>query len=250
MDKISVGAVSYLNTRPLLYGWETSGLAGMADVVEDYPARIASMLSAGTIDVGLVPVAALHRIPDPHIITDYCIGTEGEVASVAIFSELPLEQVDTILLDYQSRTSVTLARLLMADYWKKDVRFEHAPADFRSRIHGATAGVVIGDRALEQRQLSPYVYDLGSAWRDHTGLPFVFAAWVANKQLPAAFISRFNDMNAYGLSRIDEVVAHNPYPVYDLHKYYTENISYTLTPDKRMGLERFLRDSAPYLPEL
>lgn len=243
LDKrIRIGAVSYLNTRPLLYGFRRSGLMERVDLVEAYPARVAAMLLNDEVDVGLVPVAIIPLLQESHIITDYCIGADGEVASVGIFSELPLEQVDKVLLDYQSRTSVNLARVMLKEYWKKSPVLEDAREDFRSHIKGTTAGVVIGDRALEQLQISPYYYDLGTAWKQHTGLPFVFAAWVANKVLPEDFQDAFNRANAYGISHMEEVVASEKlYPVYDLMDYYTRNISYQLDDRKRQGLALFLQ---------
>ena len=235
LDKrIRIGAVSYLNTRPLLFGLKRSGLMDRIDLVEEYPARI------DEIDVGLVPVAIIPRLKEAHIVTDYCIGAEGEVASVALFSEVPVEQVSRVLLDYQSRTSVNLAKVLLKEYWKLNPVLEDAREDFRDFISGNTAGVVIGDRALEQRKTSAYSYDLAAAWKAHTGLPFVFAAWVANKALPDDFTDAFNRANGYGIKHIDEVVAENPYDVYDLKKYYTENISYQLNETKRKGLDLFL----------
>jgi chorismate dehydratase len=223
-----------------LYGIRRSELMDRIELVEEYPARIAARLINDEIDVGLVPVAIIPLLNEAHIITDYCIGTEGEVASVALFSEVPMEEITTVLLDYQSRTSVNLARILLKEYWKKQVALVDAKEDFRSAIKGTTSGIVIGDRALEQRTRSPYVYDLGTAWKAHTGLPFVFAAWVANKELGADFSEAFNQANGYGISHIADVVAENEYPVYDLTKYYTENISYQLTEDKRKALELFL----------
>ena len=238
--RIRVGAVSYLNTRPLLYGLKRSGLMDRIELIEEYPSRIAAMLLNDEIDVGLVPVAIIPELKEPHIITDYCIGAEGEVASVGLFSEVPIEQVTRVLLDYQSRTSVNLAKILLKEYWQKEVLFEEAKEDFRPEIKETTAGIVIGDRALEQRKLSPYIYDLGTAWKAYTGLPFVFAAWVANKPLGEDFEDAFNRANGYGVSHISEVVAENPYAVYDLTKYYTQNISYHLDAEKKKGLALFL----------
>ena len=210
------------------------------DLLEEYPSKIATMLLNDEIDVGLVPVAVIPHLKEAHIITDYCIGTEGEVASVGIFSEVPIEDIKTVLLDYQSRTSVNLARVLLKEYWKLSPILEDAKEDFRAHIKGTTAGVVIGDRALEQRKISAYRYDLGSAWKAHTGLPFVFAAWVANKPLGEDFEDAFNRANGYGVSHIDEVIAGMDYPVYDLITYYTKNINYRLTEEKREGLKLFL----------
>lgn len=213
---------------------------GRISLTEEYPAKLAEQLISDQIDVGLIPVAMIPRLKESYIISDYCIGTEGEVASVALFSEVPMEQIETVILDYQSRTSVNLARILLKEYWKKEVVLEEATPDFREKIKGTTAAVVIGDRALEQISMSAYMYDLGAAWKAHTGLPFVFAAWVANKQLDDAFADAFNKANAYGVNHIDEVLAGLNYPGYDLKKYYTENLSYPLTGEKRKGLALFL----------
>ena len=119
-------------------------------------------------------------------------------------------------------------------------QFIDGGTDFIEHISGVTAGVVIGDRALLQRNVSKYTYDLALAWKQMTGLPFVFAAWVANKKLDPDFIDAFNRANAYGVNHIDEVLATVSFPWYDLKKYYTQNISYTLTDDKQKGLNLFL----------
>lgn len=240
MDKIKVGIVNYLNTKPLVYGIQHSPVSDRLILIEDYPSNIARLLLDGSIDVGLVPVAVIPHLREYHIVTDYCIGCTGPVASVALFSEVPVNQVEQVLLDYQSRTSVALAKILMREYWQIQPTVTDTKSDYRSKIKGTTAGLVIGDRALEQRKTSPYIYDLGEAWKDFTGLPFVFAAWVSNKPLPANFISEFNAANKLGLENIETVVAENPYPIFDLHSYYREHISYELTAEKRKGLEKFL----------
>lgn len=241
MDKtVKVGAVSYLNTKPLMYAFKHGLKIEGMEIVEEYPAKIASMLLSKEIDVGLVPVAIIPKLKEHHIISNYCIGAEQEVASVCLFSEVPLEQIEKVILDYQSKTSVALARVLIERYWKLPVIFEEAGINFRDEIKGTTAAVVIGDRAFEQRKISAFNYDLAAAWIDFTGLPFVFAAWVSNKKLPEDFIYEFNEANKKGLENIDAVVSENSSPHYDLKKYYTENISYDLTADKRKGLEKFL----------
>lgn len=105
-NKIKVGAVSYLNTKPLIYGFEKGMMKDEVELVIDYPGKIAQALLDDTIDVGLVPVAIIPRMKECHIVSDYCIGANGPVASVCLFSEVPLEKITTVLLDYQSRTSV------------------------------------------------------------------------------------------------------------------------------------------------
>lgn len=243
MDKKwRIGAVSYLNTRPLLLGMEQSPFRDSIDLVKSYPAQIAQDLLDDTIDIGLVPVAIMPLLSNPQIVSKYVIGSEDEVASVALFSQVPMEQIEKVYLDYQSRTSVQLAKVLLAQYWKKEVEFLIATEGYINEISGTTAGVIIGDRALASLKRFIHIYDLGLAWKQHTGLPFVFAAWVANKAIPSAFMEAFDAANEYGLKHLDEVIALIPASeqVYDLHKYYTENISYELTPEKRKGLEKFL----------
>src|SRR5688500_1631846 len=121
------------------------------ELVEDYPAKIAEQLINDKIDVGLVPVAIIPKLKEYFIVSDYCIGADSEVASVCLFSEVRVEEIKEVYLDYQSRTSVNLAKILLREYWKLDVEFIDAKGeDFRNKIKGSTAGVVIGDRALEQ----------------------------------------------------------------------------------------------------
>jgi chorismate dehydratase len=238
--KIRVGAVSYLNTKPLLYGIERAPVSSEIELIIDYPASIANMLLNDEIDMGLVPVAIIPLMDEAHINGDYCIASNGNVASVCLFSETPIEKVERVLLDYQSRTSVQLARILMKEYWRISPELVDAGKDFREHIKGTTAGVVIGDRALEQRSISTYVYDLAEAWKGFTGLPFVFAAWISNKRLDPDFIKAFDEANRQGLLHIDDVVAENPYPLFDLHDYFTKHLDYRLDDLKRKGLEKFL----------
>ncbi|HTM91071.1 MAG TPA: menaquinone biosynthesis protein [Flavisolibacter sp.] len=242
MKKIRVGAVSYLNTKPLLYGIKRHPVLKEIELVEDYPSKIAQMLIDDEVDIGLIPVAATLRLKEWYIDSDYCIGGNGPVASVCIFSEVPIEEIEKVYLDYQSRTSVNLAKILLKEYWKKDVVFVDATGeDFREQIKETTAGVVIGDRALQQRSQSKYIYDLSEAWKNHTGLPFVFAAWIANKKLPEEFIAAFNEANALGLEKIDEVISENVFPDFDLKAYFTSCVSYPLDEEKKKGLELFLK---------
>lgn len=241
MEKIRTGIVNYLNTRPLIYGLEKPPVAERIELIGDYPSNIARMLISGEIDLGLIPVAVIPQLPEYHIVGDYCIGAEGEIASVALFSEVPMKEIEKVYLDYQSRTSVALLRFLMKEYWGIQPEIIEATGeDYREKITGTTAGLVIGDRALEQRKISTFIYDLGSEWKKITGLPFVFAAWVSTRQLPEEFIELFNAANAMGLEKIDEIVAANPFPLYDLKKYYRLHLSYKLDEFKKKGMQRFL----------
>ncbi|MEP6675275.1 MAG: menaquinone biosynthesis protein [Ferruginibacter sp.] len=239
--KIRVGAVSYLNTKPLIYGFEQGMIKDRMELYFDYPANIAAMLLKDETDIGLIPVAVIPKMQEYHIISEYCIGCDGEVASVCLFSDVPINEIKTILLDYQSRTSVALLKILLKEHWNIAPELVATTAGYENNISGTTAALVIGDRALKQRSRSAYIYDLGAAWKEMTGLPFVFAAWIANKKLPEDFIHAFNTATGAGMQHIDAIVAANVFPDYSLHQYYTKNIDYQLDDEKREGLKLFLR---------
>jgi chorismate dehydratase len=240
-SKIRVGIVNYLNTKPLIYGLEKEPICEMIELIGAYPSRLAQMLKDDEIDIGLIPVAALLELSSYHIIGNYCIGTEGEIASVGLFSEVPMKEIKKIYLDYQSRSSVELLKWLITESWGiKPEMVQAEDEDYRQEIKGTTAGLVIGDRALEQRKISTFIYDLGSEWRAITGMPFVFAAWVSTKPLPEEFIKAFDEANSLGLLHIEDIVAAASYNLYDLKKYYTLHLSYQLDDRKKAGMEKFL----------
>ena len=240
--KIKVGVVSYLNTRPLVYGLKLPPIARDIELIEETPAKLADLLLTDQIDVGLVPVAIIPEMKQYFIASDYCIGTETEVASVCLFSEVPIHDIKKVYLDHESRSSVALLKWLMREYWGISPEIIQAVDDsYRKKIDGTTAGLVIGDRAFEQRKVSTFIYDLASEWRAITGLPFVFAAWISNKPLPELFIQRFNDANALGLKHIDEIAQSQKFDLFDLKKYYTLHLSYKLDQRKREGMKLFLQ---------
>ena len=230
-----------MNTRPLLYGLERPPINEMIELVPGYPAKLAELLANDEIDLGLVPVATLPGMQEYHVVGEFCIGAEGEIASVALFSDVPMARIKKVWLDYQSRTSADLLKYLMKEYWGinpelADARDEH----FLDEIKGETAGLVIGDRAFRQRRVSNFIYDLGSEWKAITGLPFVFAAWVSKKPLDPGFIELFNEANRMGLAHIDKIVEETQFELFDLKKYYNLHLSYTLDERKRKGMELFL----------
>ncbi len=241
MSKIKVGIVNYLNALPLLYGIQKEPFINNIELIIDYPAKIAGMLLEGSIDVGLVPIAIIPQMKEWHFANDYCIGTQGEVASVSLFSEVPVENIEQVLLDYQSRSSVALLKYLLKDYWKISPELVDTNSDaYINNVKGNTAGLIIGDRALENYSRFKYRYDLGTAWKNHTGLPFVFAAWISNKKLPDSFTSAFNEANAAGLNYIDTIVANTQFTGFDLKKYFVYHLNYLLDDAKRKGFDKFL----------
>jgi chorismate dehydratase len=135
-----------------------------------------------------------------------------------------------------------LARILLQEFWKKDIQCIKAEEGYIQSIQGTTAGVIIGDRALANLTEFEYVYDLGEAWVTHTGLPFVFAAWMSNQPIPESFQMLFNEANAYGVEHIQEVLAQLPARThgYDMEQYYTQNIEYILSDEMQQGMNLFL----------
>lgn len=247
---LKLTAVSYLNTKPLLFGIVSKDLHKSLQLSLEHPAACAEQLKNGKTDLALIPVATIRDIPHARIISDFCIGSIDKVRSVVIYADKPLEEISTIMLDYESKTSVALAYILLNEYWKLSPQIVAAEPGFESLIKNEVAAVVIGDKALEWEGKFKYTYDLGEAWKKHTGLPFVFAAWVATKEIDQAFIAEFNDALAYGIEHIPSLmyILPNPNKELDLYSYFTENISYNLDEDKRKGLSLFLKKWDEYAP--
>lgn len=243
MEKYTLTAVSYLNTKPFMFGILSSRIAQQLDIQLDIPSKCAERLSSGQADIGLVPVGALHEIPNARIISDYCIGSTGAVRTVCIFAEKPLSQLTHIYLDYHSRTSVELAKVLLEQYWKVSLQPIPATPGFEQRIGGTVGGLIIGDRAFGLEARYPFVYDLAEAWTTFTGLPFVFAAWVSTVPVSDDFIADFNHALHTGINRIRDLMLliPPPYAAFNLKEYYTQNISYRLDDAKREGMNRFLK---------
>ena len=145
---IKITAVSYLNTKPLLYGLFKSGLNEQIDLQLDIPSVCADKLVAGTVDLGLVPVASIPKLQHPHIVSDFCIGADGAVKTVCIFSDCPIEDLTHLYLDFHSRTSVQLAQVLLREYWNIQPILMQAKEGFIEKINGTTGAVVIGDRTI------------------------------------------------------------------------------------------------------
>lgn len=232
--KIKVSAVSYTNTLPFVFGLQQAEIIDQIALSVDHPSECARKLIADEVDLGIVPVAALLQIPNSQIISSYCLGADGPVNSVFVFSEKPIHEVNTLRLDEQSRTSNLLAQVLFKYHWKKDIKvIPKGDAD---------AFVQIGDRTFGQVDLHAYAYDLSEHWKNYTGLPFVFAVWVANKSLPTHFVDAFDSALGYGLAHRDEVIRQLPIiPNFDAALYLHKQIDYVFDADKKLALKEFLR---------
>ena len=239
--KIKITAVSYLNTKPFIYGLFRSNLADHIDLSLDIPSVCAQKLQNGEAELALMPVAAIPDLGEAWIVSDYCIGSTGKVKTVCVFSERPLREIKKIYLDFHSRTSVQLVQILCAHYWKITPEFISATEGFEQHIQGDTAAVIIGDRTVGKDLRFPFVYDLGEAWTQWTGLPFVFAAWVSKKPLSTAFLAKFNEALEFGIQHLPELVKVLPaMSNLNLDDYFRHNISYHLDEGKWNAINRFL----------
>ncbi len=243
MQKIKISVVSYLNSKPFIAGLSQSEIVDKIDLQLDIPSVCAQKLLDGKVDIGLIPVAVIPKLKEKYIISNYCIGAVGKVASVMLYSEVPLEKITEVLLDYQSRTSVSLVKVLAQKFWKVSPKWIAANENFETEIKETTAAVIIGDRTFGLENKYKFSYDLAEEWQKFTSLPFVFACWVSNKQLPETFITEFNAALKRGLNNRSELIIElqksNKYAT-NVDTYLNQNIDYDYDSAKKEGLELFL----------
>ena len=242
---IRITAVSYLNTKPFLYGLLQSDISQEIELSLDIPSVCAQKLRDGEADLGLIPVAGIPELETPHIVSNYCIGAVGAVKTVCIFSDVPLHQIETLYLDYHSRTSVELTKILLEKYWFASPLLLKSDDTYLEKLGGTTAGLAIGDKTIDLDKKFRFVYDLGEAWENYTGgLPFVFAAWISCKPLDETFLKKFNKALETGLKHIPELIYLLPTQEngFDLKEYFTKYISYDFDAKKHKALRRFLSE--------
>jgi chorismate dehydratase len=239
--RYSVSIVSYTNTLPLRFGINKSKVLDEMDLQLDIPAVCAQKLIDNKVDIGLIPVAVIPQLKEYYIISKYCIGSNDKVDTVKLYSHVPLEEISTIYLDYQSKTSVMLAKVLCNHYWKIQPTFLNAQAGFENTIKRKDAAVVIGDRCFAMNGTFPYEYDLAFEWKKYTKLPFVFAAWVSNKKIDEDFISKLENAMQYGIEHIkDSINEGNIMDKVMIATYLTQRINYDLDEGKKQSMRLFL----------
>lgn len=238
---MKVCSVSYLNSIPFVFGLENTKIG--VELSSDIPSICAQKLQNGEVDIALVPVAIIPTLDNPSIISPYCISSDGPVETVCLFSEVPLDKIDKVLLDYHSKTSNALVQLLSKYYWNIKPIFVDSEEHFEIQIKGTTAGVIIGDRAFDYRQKYPYVYDLSDEWKKFSKLPFVFACWVSNKPINPSFENDFSSSLKYGISNLKTALGEKSYlfdTKIDKLRYLSEVISYDFSSQKRRSMQMFL----------
>ncbi|MDC1106789.1 menaquinone biosynthesis protein [Prolixibacteraceae bacterium] len=244
MEKVKISAVSYLNSKPMIHGIMKDPIINNIDLSLDHPADCANKLMTREVDLGLIPVAILPRLKDSHIISDFCIGGNGPVHTVVIASNVPLHEIHTIYLDYQSRTSVMLCKIMCRFFWNIAPEFKPAYKGYHQEvIGGKTAAVVIGDRVFDIEGKYKFMIDLSDMWKKSTGEPFVFAAWVANRTIDPSLIEGLNRALKYGCTNLKETIdIYQPlFPKVNIAKYFEEEIVYDMSEEMHRGLDLFLQ---------
>ena len=252
-----IGAVSFLNAKPLI-----CGLSERADVelVCDVPSRLPALLDDGCVHVALTPVVDMVRSQRSwKIVSDACIGCDGETMTVRVFSRTPPDRVKRIWADVASHTSVALARLIWQEMY--DCSLTVHPLTDSTSTDECDAVLLIGDRVVTAAPYGfTYQTDLGGAWKSLTSLPFVFAVWAAQDQTPVATLAAMlTEARDRGVRQAESIaLGEGPklgWPPALAQRYLTRNLSYTLDSRLRRGMQTFLkmaseRDIAPCYREL
>ena len=240
-SKIKISAVSYLNTKPFIYGIKKCLSQNSYSLQLNTPSVCAQKIISGNSDLGLVPIAAISKIKNPDIISDFCIGADGTVGSVLLFSQVPLNKIEKIQLDYQSKTSIALVQVLAKFFWEITPEWIKAKKGYEKKIKKTTAGVVIGDRTFNLSRKFQYAYDLSAEWKKFTGLSFVFACWVSNKKLPADFVSEFNEALKCGVNNRNKVIEKLNKGKFNSADYLMRKVSYDFDSKKKKAMKQFLK---------
>lgn len=232
-----IALVEYLNSIPFVKSIEQSGLKDQLTIIKANPKECANLFRNGEVDIALLPIGAIQDDPEIQIITDYCIGCEGAVRTVCIYSDLPFDQITSIREDSESRTSNLLIKVLNEHHWSKKQNISIVPFDAV-----AEASLLIGDKALMAEKKYKYVLDLGLAWKKLTGLPFVFAVWVCRPTVDPIFIKELNGIFKDFLETEDlfSKLQLSDDSISNLKQYFEKNISYQLDDTKKTAMKLFL----------
>lgn len=242
-DRVRIGAVNYLNTKPLIHDLDV--LAPDADLLLDVPSRLADLLGRGRLDVALIPAIEYFRGQDYSVVPGLCIASRGAVLSVTLFSRTPWSGIRRVALDAGSRTSAALTQILLRKRHGIDAEIVSLPLDRAAEDTDSDAVLLIGDRAM--RACLPgfeFAFDLGREWHDWTGLPFVYAFWVVRPGADLGSVEQaLHESYARGRRRVG-VIAQREAPHLGLdagfcRRYLETVIHFDLGPRELAGLQHY-----------
>jgi len=250
-SRVRIGAVSFLNTKPLIYSLLNSPPSNEEiDFSVHVPSRLADLLNVGSIDVGLIPIIEYFRASgEAHsssyrIIPDISISSHGAVRSIQLLSRVPIPQIQSVGLDTSSRTSHALLRIVFTEKYDLQPMFSASPPSIELRSADTDAVLRIGDTALRQLDSAPYSVDLGAEWNELTGLPFVYACWVARRDIDlekaTQILQKAKELSIPHIPEIARVGAETlGLPESLCSDYLTNRISYDLGDSEIAGMNRF-----------
>ena len=240
---VRLGAVSYLNSRPLIQ--DLSELLPGSTIELDYPSHLADALAENMLDVALIPSIEYFRGSNYKIISNACVAARGEVMSVKLYCRVHPGKVRRMALDEGSRTSATLSKVILAERYGAFPECEPLSMESMTTDSSADAVLLIGDRAMHTPKESfVEVIDLGQMWYEWTGLPFVFAMWVAHNDADIRGVAAaLNEARDRGMAAVEQIAATDGprlgIPVANALHYLTRNLHYHLTSAERSGLQLF-----------
>lgn len=238
--KFRISALSYSNTFPFVLGLNQL-LVNEAYILDfEVPSLTAERFFNGEVDMALVPVGALLSMSDYKIISNYCIGANGKVKTVCLYTNVHIEEIEKIYLDTDSRTSMRLVQILAKYFWKISPIF--VKLEPGQKIENNQAVLLIGDKTFGVSDKYKFTFDLAEEWKKFTNLPFVFALWIAKNSVPDFIVDNLNDALKFGLSNIKELKNHFDLPVNSQeYEDYIENyIDYNLDETKKEAMKLFL----------
>ncbi len=246
MAKLSVGIVDYLNSKPLAWEFLQGRHADLFEASFHPPARVAELLAEGALDIGLIPVIEVQRIPNLRVLPGLCVAATEEVRSVLLVHEGPIEEIRRVALDANSRTSAALVQILLADRYDLSPEYLPARPALAEMLATADAALLIGDPALHVDRERYRILDLAAEWRSLTGRPMVFAVWAVAPGVEMADHGRYfaSSLRA-GLGALPTLVAESAQEMQlseaQIRTYLTDNLCFTLGDEQLAGLREYYR---------
>jgi chorismate dehydratase len=236
---IDLVLVSYLNTIPFIKGLETKKDHPF-NIIFAKPADCASYFLQDKCDIALIPVGALPHAENYNLVTSYCIGCDGEVRTVCLLSNSPIKEITEVYLDGDSRTSVLLCKIICKELYKRKITYiEGLPEDLTT-LNSNQAILAIGDKVFDLEKKYAHKIDMGSAWKELTGLPFAFAVFVSKFGLPEGITQELNDLLAIGIQNIPSLDLKDFSHIDNIDSYFSQNISYNFDKRKWIAMKQFI----------
>jgi len=257
MARLRVSAISYLNTAPLMWDFENppqrDELKREFDISYTMPSSCANALRDGSVDIGIIPIAAYATIPGLVVIPNVAIAADGPVRSILLVSKKPLDEIQSVAVDSSSRTSAALVRILFEYFYDRQPSFKEAAPNLEKMLVDHDSALLIGDSALQVDRSRYQTWDLSEEWRRLTGKPFVFAFWaIREHSAPAQNLQKvaqvFQRSRDNGLGQIPALTqtwsARLGLQSESVREYLTRNIHYYLEAEFIEGMELFFRYAA------